>query len=1014
MNLSPFPFLQAIRTLLWTGLFLLMGNASNAQSGNSLTGTVVNQNGELMSGVTVEARNQKNNSPLTSLTNEKGVFSFPNLNAGTTYTLDFSYVGYEKNTVRAFSIKPGENSLLVHLAPSANPLDQVVVIGYGAQKRETVTGSIATVRADDFNKGVISDPLTLITGKVAGLSITRPNGSDPNAIADFQIRGAATVEGNSLPLVVIDGVPMPDGVGITNVAPADIASIDILRDGSSAAIYGSRANAGVIIVTTKRGAIGATRVSYTGYAATELIAKSYKVLSGDQYRQYGTANGIDANDQGANTNWLKAMTRTPFNHGHNLNVSGGGGKTTFNAALNYQKYQGNDLVGNREFINGNLQINSKAFNDKLDIGLILANSYDNRNYADYYGFGQALVENPTYPIYDSTGGYFETPNVNNGAFWNPVANSKYGTNNAKEKKFLGTVRLSYPLLPSLRATVSYSINRIDTLTGSYTNSNLIYEQTSGLNGTASRSEGAQTDNIFEANLNYNKLIKDHSFNVIAGYSYFNAFNEQFGAGNNNFSTNAYLYNNLGSGTALNDLSGNGNRGNVYVYSDAAEWTLLSYYARLIYSYKDKYLLNASIRREGSSKLGAGNKWGNFPGVSAGWILSKEDFLSGTSFLPFLKLRAGYGITGNQGSLFPYQSLASIGPWPYGNMYSFFGNPANSYYVQAYGPSINANPNLKWEIKKELNIGLDFSLFKNSRLTGSIDVYNRRIEDLIGNYNAQTPSQIWPLVFANAGVMTNKGIELSVNGKIVDHKKFRWNANFVSSYNKNEVVSVTSPQFSGSAHDISQINGYGTETQRIAAGHSVSEFYGKVFDGFTADGQWLFKNSKGEAVTSDQISGTDYRFLGNSIPKVNLALTNNFVAGNFDFSFMLRAALGFKVLNAKRVYHENINDFASMNLFVSALHSPVKGEPTFSSYYLENGDYLKLDNVNIGYNLPISKNAYVQRIRVAVAATNLLTLTSFSGIDPELGLSPYNYTGVEQNDHYYPRTRSLTFTVTADF
>ncbi len=994
-----------LKWLLLLFVMLVQLRAQAQESTATFTGTVLNEKGDALAGVTVLASRISANETFTAITNDQGMFTFQRLKVGSRYSFTSTYVSYETNVVAAFMVKAGTNSLLIKLSSSSNTLDQVVVIGYGTQKRETVTGSIATVRAEDFNKGVISDPLTLISGKVAGLAITRPNGSDPNSTADFSLRGAVSVEGTSQPLVVIDGVP---GGDINTIAPADIASIDVLRDGSAAAIYGSRATGGVIIVTTKKGTAGPVKVNYNGYISTETIAKKYDVLSGNQY---STAGG--PNDKGANTDWLKALSKTPVNHGHNLSFSGGNGRTSYNASLNYQNYGGIDLVTSREFVNATVRMDTRALNDKLGFSILLANSFDNKNLASassYYGFGQALNINPTYPIYNPDGTFFETPQVQNQ--WNPVANTVYNTSNQKEKRLLGTARLSYSILPSLKANVSYSLNKIDFLNGYYTNSNLSYERTSGLNGQASRNEQNTTDNILETTLEWNKRINNHSFDVIAGYSYQDEFIEGFGAGSNNFTTNNYLYNNLGAGSALYNLDPNAQRGGVYINSSASEWTLLSYFGRIIYNYKEKYLFNASIRREGASKLGADNKWGNFPGISGGWIVSKENFMQGIKSIQSLKLRAGYGITGNQGSLQPYQSLATIGPYPYATNQAYVGTPSNGSWIVAYGPNINPNPNLRWETKYELDLGVDFTLFHSGWLSGSLDYYSRNIKNLIGNYNAQVPSQIWTLIFANAGNMTNKGVELSLNAKIVRQKNFAWNANFVSAYNQNKIVSVSNNQFFGTAHDITDI-GVGT-IQRMAPGQPVNVFYGKVFAGFTPDSLWLFKNSAGKPVTEDQIGDNDYKYLGNSVPKYNLGLTNNFAFHSFDLSFLLRSALSFKAVNTKRIFHENITLLGSQNLFTSALTSPVKGDPTFSSYYLENGNYVKLDNLSLGYTLPLHKNNYLQRVRIAATATNLLIITKFSGMDPELGVSSFNNAGVELNNYYYPRTRSFTFSINADF
>ncbi|HEU0064985.1 MAG TPA: carboxypeptidase regulatory-like domain-containing protein, partial [Flavisolibacter sp.] len=385
---------------------LLFSQTTIAQQINTLSGKVVNEKGEPLSSVTVQAVSLDGRETHTVVSDSKGFFSFRKLNVRSPYNLTASYVGYKSRTIKLDGTNGvTNNSIIFNLEPSTNQLDQVVVIGYGTQKREMVTGSIATIKAENFNRGVISDPLTLISGKVAGLAITRPNGADPNASADFSLRGAVSVEGNSQPLIVIDGVP---GGDINTIAPADIASIDVLRDGSAASIYGSRATSGVIIITTKKGTAGPTKVNYNGYIATEKVAKKYNVLNSAQYKKFALDNGLASNDQHGNTDWFNQLTRTPFSHGHNLSFNGGDGRTNYNASLNYQRFQGIDISSDREFINGTLLLNTKAINDKLDISLFLANSFENKYYAEYYGFGQALVMNPTYPVFDSTGNYFET------------------------------------------------------------------------------------------------------------------------------------------------------------------------------------------------------------------------------------------------------------------------------------------------------------------------------------------------------------------------------------------------------------------------------------------------------------------------------------------------------------------------------------------------------------------------------------------------------------------------------
>ena len=449
--------------------------------------------------------------------------------------------------------------------------------------------------------------------------------------------------------------------------------------------------------------------------------------------------------------------------------------------------------------------------------------------------------------------------------------------------------------------------------------------------------------------------------------------------------------------------------------------LQSYFGRINYDFNRKYFLSANVRRDGYSAFA--NKWGTFYGISGGWVISKENFLADAGILKNLKLRAGYGVTGNQESLSPYQSLASIGPFFGGTQNGFFGEPGNGRWILPYGPNINPNPQLQWETKKELNAGIDFTLFERSWLSGSVDYYKRRIEDLVGNYSAQMPSQIHPNIFANAGLMENEGIEIMLDARIINNPNFTWNTTLTTSYNRNEIVSVTSDQFKGTAHDITKVT-EGTTIQRLAPGQPVAVFYGRVFAGFTDDDQWLFRNSEGEDVEASEIGEDDFAYLGNSIPKYTIGLTNTFTIGKFDVSMLIRSALGFNVVNGKRIFHENLTYFSRNNLFTSAIENGIRAEPTFSSYYLEKGDFLKLDNLTIGYTLPIRQSSYLQTIRVYFTGANLLTASDFSGTDPELGLNYFppdnpdeeitDGPGVENNYAYYPSTRSFTFGINIGF
>lgn len=973
-----------------------------------ITGTVIDGvTGESLPGVNILI---KGSSTGTS-TDEYGDYSITVSSLQDTLVL--SYVGYITEEVPI----DGRSQIDILLQPQAIEGQELVVVGYGTQSRETITGSISSVNESDFNTGQINDPLALISGKVAGLTISSPNEGDPNATSDYSLRGPATLQGNSQPLIVIDGIP---GANLQAVDPANISSIEVLKDGAAAAIYGSRATAGVILVSTKEGHAGDTRIDYSGSVSTDLVSNRYNMLDAQQYRQVAEEYNFALYDEGVNTDWFDEVTRTPASHSHNLSLSGGNANTTYYTSLSYRNSQGLDLISKREFVNGSVRLNTKALDDRLDFTINLKSSQDDRNFSSRGALAQAIRMFPTFPVKNQDGSYFEEPNIQFGLQWNPVANMMLNANNSEDERLLGSANLSYQLSNNLEASLSYSLIRDSFLSSFYSSNNDFFQERDGLGGQASRSENRATSKDFGANLTYLISLDDHNFDVLAGYSYQNIFNEGFNAGNNDFSTDAFGYYNLGAGSALNNLDPNVNRGGVYLGSYADERSLESFFGRVIYDYQQRYMLNVSIRREGASVLGADNKWGTFSGISAGWRLSSETFMEDVTFVKNLMLRAGYGVTGNQQSLSPYQSLATIGPFYNGTNNAFYGEPGNSEWIQSYGPTSNSNPALRWEIKKELNIGLEFSVFENSWLRGSFDYYNRNIENLVGNYSAQLPSQIFPNIFANAGEMNNRGFELSLNAHLIRSNNFSWNTSFTGAYNRNEIVSISSEQFQGTAQNITYIE-EGRSAQRLAPGQPVAAFYGRVFAGFTDDGDWLFENSAGEAVSPSEIGADDFAYLGNSIPRYNLALTNTFNYKNFDASFMIKSALDFNAVNAKRLHYENLNYFTRNNLFESVLKNPITAEPTFSSYYIEKGDYLKLKNMTIGYTIPTANIQSVQNIRIYATGTNLATFTAFSGDDPELSINwepseseTSNGPGVEGLYDYFPSTTRFEIGVNISF
>lgn len=896
-------------------------------------------------------------------------------------TLIYSFIGYQTTEIPI----NGRTQIDVTLQPQAITGEELVVIGFGTQRRETITSAISKVTEEDFNTGQVTDPLELINGKVPGLIINNPNDGDPNATTDISLRGPVSLMGNSEPLVVIDGIP---GGDLQAIAPSNIASIDVLKDGSAAAIYGSRAAGGVIMVTTKDGKPGEIGVTYNVSAGTSIPANKFELLNAEQFKQLSQEQGIPPLDEGVNTDWFDEITQMSTSQSHNLSIAGGSENTTYFASLDYRNFKGIDLEAERAFISGTARLNTKALNDKLDLAFRFTNSKDDRVLTNRGALGQSLRMFPTFPVKNPDGTFFEAPEVQFGLQWNPVANVRKNNNVREEQRVLASMSGTYTFLPSLEATLTYTFEKNEFTTSSFSDNDDFFQQRNGINGQAAKSETQIQDQNFKATVLYRTEIKNHSFDVLGGFSFNNLFEDGFSAGNNNFNSNAVSFNNLGAGSALNNLDPQANRNGVFVSSFASERTLKAGFGRITYDYQDRYLFSGSVRREGASVLGANNQWGTFFGLSVGWRLTNEAFMEDVNFIQNLKVRAGFGRTGNQRSVAVLQSLATIGEFGGGVQDGFFGEPGSGEFIQPFALNSNPNPDLKWEVKDEVNVGVEFSLF-NDRLSGTFDYYNRKIKDLIGNFSAPQPPFIFPNITANAGKLESRGFEYALTAQLIGNHTLGWEVTAVGSYNKNEIETLSSKQFKGTAQDVTFVL-EGVSTQRLAAGQSASAFFGRKFAGFTEDGAWLFENKEGEAVPNSEIGEEDFRFLGNSIPKYDFNLTNKFNFKNFDLTIFTKSAFGFQALNAKRLVLENRSRLGRNNLFKSALGEKGFSAPTiFSDFFLENGNYIKIKNITLGYNVPLGKSKVAQQIndlRVYFTATNVATLTGFSGDDPELNIN----------------------------
>lgn len=970
--------------------------ALEQQTQKSVSGKVTDSTGGPLPGVSVVVKGTSNG----TITDSEGKYSLSGV-AGNAI-LQFSFVGMKPQEVAVGN----KASINVTLAEETYGIEEVVAIGYGTQKKADVTSSVSSVKSNEFLKGNMKDVGQLIQGKVAGLTITS-NSGDPLANTQISLRGNTTLFGTSSnPLVLIDGVP-----GDFNaVAPEDIESIDVLKDGSAAAIYGTRGTNGVILITTKRasGSYEST-VEYTGYMSTQTIANKLDMLTAADYRQQiasGTRSNSD--DLGATTDWLGKITQTPLSHVQNLTFRGGNAKTNYLASLNYNDTEGIFLQTGKKTLTARTDVNHSMFDGlvKFNLGLLSRNIYHPNVASTNYTYRQAIIYNPTSPVKNEDGSWYENPGAFN--YDNPLARIKEsnGDDRSQWTRLNSTVTINPFEGLVLKGLVSFS--KYNSRGSYYETHQNISTVRSKLNGYASNSSVESIDRLVELTAEYSKTIKEHRFTILGGYSYQDNDWHDMYMSNQEFPTDLFGADQIQLGTGIKEGGTSSGIG-----SSRNKTNLIGFFSRLNYNYKNKYLLMASLRRETASQLyGTENPWGNFPSVSLGWRISQESFMKNIPFINDLKIRAGYGVTGTQPSDL-FLGVATIGYS--GSFYS------NGKWIKTLAPTRNPNPYLRWEEKKETNIGVDFAL-ANNRVSGNIDFYNRTIDGLLYDYTVPVPPNLVTTTRANVGKMENKGIEVLVNIVPVRNDKLEWTSSFNFSTNSNKLVSLSNELYK-TTQNYFTTGGTGepiqTFTHRVDIGDKIGNFYGfKVID-VDENGKWIYEDKDGNAVQYSKFSHKfeDKKILGNGLPKFYAGWNNSLRYKNFDFAVTMRGAFGYQILNFERMYLENTKT-VQYNRLRSA-YDKVFGKTVlskdmdleFNSYYIEDGDHWKIDNITLGYTFK-SANKYFKNARVYVSTLNTFILTKYKGIDPEVnrgGLSPGN-----DGRDKYPTTRTFTVGVNVNF
>lgn len=961
----------------------------------AISGKVVDSKGESIIGANIMEKGTSNG----TITDFDGNFS---LNVSAKSVLQISYIGYKTQEIPVSQLKAGA---VITLKEDTEVMDEVVVIGYGTQRKGDVTSAIASVKAEDFTVGKVGDAADLIKGKVAGLSIAKGSG-DPNATSAIRLRGVISVNGSTTPLILIDGV---EG-DLSTVAPENIEAIDVLKDASAAAIYGTRGANGVILITTKTGKREAhTTASYSGYVSASQFGKKLDFMTAEDVR----AGKTNFTDKGYDTDWLDAISRTGFTHNHNFNISGGTKQTTYSADFTYRKEDGVIMNTYAEDIRMRFDVSHWMLNDMLKVNLNMVkkwhkNSATNATATDQSNiYRQAIARNPTAPIYNEDGSYNEDFGVN--YYYNPVGmlEERLGNYTYEETRAAGNI--TFEPIKGWQTNLMLATSRFGAHDKGYNTSDYYGNQLNQWTGYAYHTNSESFQNNLELTSKYDLNVGKHRMNAMVGYSYQYYKYEQNYANNYNFPTDFFQWNNLGIGQALKE-------GKAGMGSSASENTLIGFFARVSYAYDNRYNLLVSVRREGSSKFGDNNKWGTFPSASLGWTISNEEFMKGITWLNNLKLRAGFGITG----VIPNDPYISLTKYAYGSSYYY----SDGKWLPGLSVSSNPNPDLRWEKSTEFNVGLDWSVLDN-RLGGSIDVYNKKTTDLLFLYTVPTPPNLFNSTLANAGSVRNQGIEVAVNAVPVRTKDFEWKTVVTVSANKNKLLSLSNDMYESNSFKDS--GGLGEpiniSTHRMEEGRALGEFYGLKSVGVSENGLFLIEKPDGEVVefSNDQLKNDEYRqYLGSGLPKVYLGWTNNLSYKNWDLSMQFTSQLGFKILNEPRAFYEN--NSISYNRLKSVEEAPYGGQytlsssqpQTFVSYYLEDGDFLKLTNLTIGYTFPIKKNnKYIKGVRAYLSGDNLFCITGYSGLDPELSNWYPTSAGIDARDKY-PSIRSFTFGLNLTF
>jgi len=950
----------------------------SAQTG-VVSGTVSSaDDGSILVGVNIVVKNTDTG----TTTNENGAFVLEGVSANDVLVL--SYIGYETAEVAV----SGRAIIEATLVSTVIAGEDVVVIGYGTQSRRDVTGAISSLKEGSFTKGTNTDLQSLLQARAPGVVITANNG-DIGSEPRIRIRGGTSINASNNPIIVVDGVPVNNSSGLPGgfttgagagadgtmdnplgmLNPDDIASIDILKDAASSAIYGARGGNGVILITTKEGRPGELSLTYSASTSSSSITKKLDLMDAAGFKSYASSIGVDIEDGGANTDWQDEILRSAVSTNHNISFSAGTQQTQYRASISYLDQQGILLNSERQRISTRLNVRHTMLDNKLKLGLKVSPSFSNRNNtpynqrAGYFGgvFTNVLKFNPTYPVKNADGSYYEYATT---TIRNPVALLNEISDVGENLRVLTSATAEYELISGLNAKVTLGLDRESYNRNIYEPNSLPYAASIG--GQASVQNTQRKNDHFNTTLNYS----NSSMNVLAGYEFQEFTNSGFGATTKGFVTDAWLYNNMGGATDFTTAP----------YSFKNQNRLVSFFGRVAYNMGGKLNVMATLRREGSSRFGDDNKWGVFPSASVGFRVTDD-----------IKLRASYGVAGNQ-EIGNYRSLVTLG--------SGANAVIGGQLLSGVAANQLANPDLKWETTSDINFGVDFALMDN-KITGSVDMYSKTTEDMLVEVNVPQPAVVTTKL-DNVGSVENSGLEFFINSVNMSTKDMSWNTSFNFSTNKNNVVSLGKDVEYIVTGQVGGAGLSGVQAAIIKPGEPFGTFFGYELSGYDADGQEILSTDGGPL-------GDGRRILGSPHPDYTFGMTNQINFGNIDFSFYIWSVQGNEILNNTRLeYQRPSNPFNNINLFSETADDVNDGlgseaAVALTDKFIEDGSFIRLQNVTIGYTL---KTGQFKNLRFYLSADNLITLTDYSGFDPEVSTISGLAEGIDYTN--YPKAKTISF------